>query len=87
MTSEYNTSDKIELLVHVCTHLSDIMKDPTNGGKKEMPADVRTSARETAHDELLTCIDVLANCAHFNNGFFDVLNIVNKYKITIDEHK
>lgn len=73
-------SDKIEVITNLCQLLADILKDPTHGGKKELSADGRQAARESAHDELLTTIDVLAASAHFNQGFFDVLNIVSKYK-------
>lgn len=79
--------DKIELIVSLCHKLSDILKDPTEAGAKELPADKRSELREEAHDELLICINVLANCAHYYHGFFDVVNIASKYKVELDEKK
>ncbi len=72
--------DKIEIIVGLCHKLSGILKDPTDAGKKEMNAEARTQLREESYEDLLTCVDVLASCAQFNHGFFDVLNIANKYK-------
>lgn len=76
--------DKIELIVNICHKLAAILKDPTESGKKDLSADLRTQAREEAHDELLTCVDVLASFAQFNHGFFDVLNIAGKYKHNVN---
>lgn len=74
-------SDKIDLIVAACNRLADILKDPTDGGKKDLSADSRNSCREDAYDDLLICIDVLAASAQFNHGFFDVINIASKHKI------
>ena len=78
---EYDNNSKIELIINACHKLADVLKDPTEGGTKELTAEARNAMREDAHESLLICIDVLAASAEFNHGFFDVLNIASKYKI------
>ena len=79
-TMDMQMDDKIDLIVGVCHKCADIMKDP-KGNKTDMSAEARNAAREEAYDDLLIAIDALAACAHYHNGFFDVLNIASKLKI------
>jgi len=75
------TEDKIDFVIEVCHKLADILKDPTHGGTRELTAEARTTAREEAHDELLACLDVLAACVQYHQGFSDVISIARKYKV------
>jgi len=77
---ELENDDKIALIVDTCHKCADVLKDPTVGGTVELTAEKRNEAREEAYEELITCIDVLAAAAEYHNGFFDILNIANKYK-------
>jgi hypothetical protein len=81
---ELGSTDKIALIVDTCHKCADVLKDPTLGGTIELHADKRKSARDDAYDELTTCIDVLAAAVEYHNGFFDVINIANKYKTSSD---
>lgn len=74
-------AEKIELIVDVCHKCADILKDPTHGGSLQLDADSRAKNREDAYDNLMVSINVLANIAEFNHGFFDVINIANSLKI------
>ncbi len=76
------TGDKIDIIINCCHKLAELLKDPTEAGTKELSSDKRTAIREETYDELLICLDVLASCAQFNNGFFDVINIAGKYKLS-----
>lgn len=75
---------KIDLMISVSHKCANILKDPTLGGSKELSAEARTSAREEAYEDLLTCIDCLAGIATFNEDFYDVVNIAKKIKIDAD---
>lgn len=77
---ELENEDKITLIVETCHKCASVLKDPTVGGSIEMTAEKRNEAREEAYDEITTCIDVLAAAIEYHNGFFDVVNIANKYK-------
>jgi len=77
---ELENEDKIALIVDTCHKCAGVLKDPTQYAGKEMTAEKRNETREEAYEELITCIDVLAAAVEYHNGFFDVLNIANKYK-------
>lgn len=76
-----DSEDKIELIIQVCHKCADILKDPTEGGSKDLSAELRTQAREDAYDDLMTAIDTLASCAQYHDGFFDIINIASKLKL------
>jgi hypothetical protein len=76
-----DSTDKIAIIVDTCHKCADMLKDPTQG--KDMSAEARKIARDDAYDELITCIDVLAACVEYHNGFFDVVSIANKYKVDV----
>lgn len=70
--------DKIEICTEVGKRIANILKDPTNG--KDMPAEERNRKRAEAHDDIITCIEVLAAFASSADGLLDIMQLREKYK-------
>lgn len=82
MDNDNTADEKIDFIVTVIEHLAGVIKDPTDSGnKKDMSAESRNEARSTAHDELLTCVGVLASCASFYHGYYEVVNIAQRLQL------
>lgn len=71
---------RIELLVNLAHNLAELLKDPTLGGKKEMTAEQRNLARESAYTNLLTTIDGLESAAYFQSAINDCFVISEEIK-------
>jgi hypothetical protein len=70
--------DKVEIIVNTAKKCADLLKDPTQGGKKTLEAEARTQIREEAYDDLIRCIDTLTTFADLWCNFSDIIDIHNK---------
>jgi hypothetical protein len=80
-----SASDKINLCNALCKFLADRVRDPTKGAPTE--AAERNKMREAAFSDLITSIDVLTTIAQTENAFYDVIDIANKFNITVGAQK
>jgi hypothetical protein len=69
---------KIDFIVEIATQVADLLRDPTLGGQREIKGDERNTLRESYHEDLTTCINALASCAHYHTGIFDIISIASK---------
>lgn len=67
--------EKIEYLTSLSLKLSDLLKDPTNGGTIQLEADKRNALREEAHDKLCLAIESLSSLANFYYYYNSLINI------------
>lgn len=84
--------DRTEFITEVSLRLAEILKDPTSISPKDksshqLNAEERNKIREDAYDDLVCSINVLSSAAAYSAGFFDILNISQKYGIKYDRQQ
>lgn len=75
-----DANQQLETMIEACRILAGIIKDPTQGGKKEMTAEQRNSAREESYESLIDMLDTIESINDVAHGFISALNIVNTNK-------
>lgn len=79
MEKQYDNNDdlgdKVEFITTVALKLADIIKDPTDDGKKTLDADARNKIREDSYHKLCSAIESLSSLANFYISFNSLINI------------
>ena len=86
---QINNEDRIDITLNVCKELAHRLLDPTlvNGDKITLTPEERNEHRQDYYESLNSSMELLALFSEMENGFFNVLNIVTKYKLHVDPSK